>query len=225
MSWVRAFYGSSIGKKTIVAVTGAIMALFLLGHMLGNLQVFAGRGETSATTKLNEYAELLRFEMGILWAIRVGLLAALTLHVVTILKLRAENSAAREQRYAVRRYQKANAFSRSMFWGGLGIFAYVVYHILHLTAGVAHAGLFEHGQVYENVVRSFQNPLIAGVYVLATVCLYFHLFHGTVSLFQTLGVSHPRHLALVRTVGHFYAAVIVLGFASVPIGVLFGIVS
>jgi succinate dehydrogenase / fumarate reductase cytochrome b subunit len=225
MSWVSTFYGSSIGKKVVVAVTGAIMVLFLIGHMLGNLQVFAGRGPTSEATKLNEYAELLRFEIGILWAIRVVLITTVVVHVITVVRLRAENSAARSQNYALRRYQKANAFSRSMFWGGLALFTYIVYHILHLTAGVAHASLFEHGQVYENVIRSFQNPLIAGVYVLATVFLYFHLFHGTVSLFQTLGVSHPRHLELVRKLGHGLAAVIVLGFASVPIGVLVRVVS
>ena len=225
MSWVSTFYGSSIGKKVVVAVTGAIMVLFLVGHMLGNLQVFAGRGPTSETTKLNEYAELLRFEIGVLWAIRIVLISTVVLHVITVLRLRTENAAARGQNYAVRHYQKANAFSRSMFWGGLALATYIVYHILHLTAGVAHASLFEPGQVYENVVRSFQNPVIAGVYVLATVFLYFHLFHGTVSLFQTLGVSHPRHLELVRKLGHFVAAVIVAGFASVPIGVLLGVVN
>ncbi|MCA9759819.1 MAG: succinate dehydrogenase, partial [Candidatus Eisenbacteria bacterium] len=74
------------------------------------------------------------------------------------------------------------------------------------------------------VIRSFQQPLIAGVYVVATVCLYFHLFHGVVSLFQTLGVSHPRHLQAVEKFGHALAAIIVIGFASVPIGVLLGVV-
>ena len=224
MSWVSTFYGSSIGKKTIVAVTGAIMVLFLIGHMLGNLQVFAGPGTATEPAKLDEYAELLRFEIGILWAIRVALITTVVLHIITVVKLRAENSAARGQNYAVRHYQRANAFSRSMFWGGLALFAYIVYHILHLTAGVAHASLFEHGHVYANVIRSFQQPLIAGVYVVATVCLYFHLFHGVVSLFQTLGVSHPRHLQAVEKFGHALAAIIVIGFASVPIGVLLGVV-
>lgn len=225
MSWVRAFYGSSIGKKVVVAITGALMVLFLIGHMLGNLQVFAGRGTPPEVPKLDEYAEFLRFEMGILWAIRVGLLVTLVLHVLTVLRLRLENGRARGTRYAVRRYQKADAFSRSMFYGGLALFAYVVYHILHLTAGVAHPELFEPGHVYDNVIRSFQNPWIAGVYVLATVFLYFHLYHGTVSLFETLGVSHPRHIATIEKAGHGIAAVLVLGFASVPIGVLLGVVS
>ena len=225
MSWLGTFYGSSIGKKTIVAATGALMVLFLVGHMLGNLQVFAGRGPTPETTKLNEYAELLRFEMGILWAIRIGLLAIVVIHVITVIKLDLENRKARPDRYAVRRYEKANAFSRTMLWGGLAVLAYIVYHILHLTAGVAHPGLFEHGMVYDNVIRSFQDPLIAGVYVLAGIFLYFHLYHGTVSLFQTLGVSHPRHIATLEKVGHGLAAIIVLGFVSVPIGVLLGVVS
>ncbi len=225
MGWFSAFYGSSIGKKTVVAVTGLAMIGFLVGHMLGNLQVFAGRGPTPEETKLNEYAELLRMEMGLLWAMRLGLLTALVLHVVTVIKLRGENRRARPQNYAVQRYQSANAFSRFMMWGGIALLAYVVYHILHLTMGVAHPDLFEPHHVYDNVIHSFQKPLIAGVYVLATVALYFHLYHGVVSAFQTLGVSHPRHLQNVRVLGHALAVVIVVGFVSVPVGVLLRVVS
>lgn len=224
MSWITAFYGSSIGKKIVVAATGLIMIGYLIAHMLGNLQVFAGRGPTVEETKLNEYAELLRFEMGLLWAIRIFLLAALVLHVVTTVKLSAENRAARPERYAMRQYRSASVFSRTMLWGGIALFAYVIYHILHLTLGVAHPGLFTHGDVYSNVIRSFQQPVIVLVYLIATTALYFHLHHGAASVMDTLGVSHPRHRDALRRGARVVAAVICLGFAAVPLGVLLRVV-
>lgn len=224
MGWVGAFYATSIGKKIIVAVTGAILILFLVGHMVGNLLVFEGRGPTLETTKLNEYAELLRAEMALLWAVRLGLLTAFVLHVVTTIKLVAANKGSRTEGYAERSYQRADVYSRTMFWGGLALFLYVIYHVLHFTAGTVHAGYFEPHDVYGNVVRSFQNPVIVGVYVLATVALFLHLRHGILSLFQTLGVDHPRHLNALGTLGQIVSAVIVLGFLSVPVSVLLGIV-
>ncbi|MEZ4653099.1 MAG: succinate dehydrogenase cytochrome b subunit [Candidatus Eisenbacteria bacterium] len=224
MSWFGAFYASSIGKKILVATTGLLMLLFLVGHMLGNLQVFAGRGPTIETTKLNEYGELLRTEMGVLWAIRLGLLTILVLHVVTVVKLSAENRAARPTAYAQRTYRSASVFSRSMLWGGIALFLYVVYHLLHFTAGVVHPGLFVRGDVYGNVVRSFQQPGIAVVYVLATIALYMHLHHGAASLVQTLGVTHPRHRGTLQTAGRALSVVICLGFVSVPLGVLLRVV-
>jgi len=225
MGWLGAFYGSSIGKKTVVAVTGAAMIGFLVAHLLGNLLIFEGRGPTPEETKLNEYGQLLRAEMTILWSLRIGLLAAFILHVITIIRLGIENRRARPTGYAVRRYQKANAFSRSMLWAGITLFLYVVYHLLHLTVGVVHTDFLTSHDVYDSVVRSFQNPLIVAIYVLANLALYFHLYHGTVSAFQTLGVSHPRHLEVVRRAGHVLAAVLVLGFISIPLSVFFGIVS
>lgn len=224
MSWLGTFYATSIGKKIVVALTGLVMVAYLIAHMLGNLQVFAGRGPTVEATKLNEYARLLRVEMGLLWAIRLALLGALVLHVVTTIKLSAENRAARKERYAQRSYRSASLYSRTMVWGGIALFAYVVYHLLHLTLGRAHPGLFVHGDVYGNVIRSFQQPAIVAVYLFATVALYFHLHHGAASLVDTLGVSHPRHRSALRAVARASAVVICAGFAAVPLGVLFRVV-
>ncbi len=224
MSWLGTFYATSIGKKIVVALTGLVMVAYLIAHMLGNLQVFAGRGPTIEATKLNEYARLLRVEMGLLWAIRLALLGALVLHVVTTIKLSAENRAARRQRYAQRSYRSASLYSRTMVWGGIALFAYVIYHLLHLTLGSAHPGLFVHGDVYGNVIRSFQQPAIVAVYLFATVALYFHLHHGAASLVDTLGVSHPRHRIALRTVARVSAVVICAGFAAVPLGVFFRVV-
>lgn len=221
MSWIRSFYGSSIGKKFVVASTGAIMILFLLGHMLGNLQVFEGRGPTIETTRLNEYARLLRLEMPVLWTIRLVLLGALALHVVTTVQLTVQNRAARPDGYVVKKVVRSGLTSRTMIWGGLALFAYVVYHILHFTVGSVHAGMFEHGDVYGNVVRSFQVPVISIVYIVAQVFLYMHLRHGFQSLWRTLGVSHPRYVALAEGAGLVISLVIALGFISVPLAVLF----
>jgi succinate dehydrogenase / fumarate reductase cytochrome b subunit len=146
------------------------------------------------------------------------------IHVITVVRLSAENRAARPVRYARRRYRATSIFSRTMLWGGIALFAYAVYHILHLTTGQAHPGLFVHGDVYGNVIRSFQRPGITVVYLVATVALYFHLHHGAASLVRTLGVSHPRRRALLEWGGRFLGLLICVGFAAVPVGVLLRVV-
>jgi len=219
------FYGSAVGKKIVVALTGALLVLFLLGHSLGNLLVFEGRGETPETTKLNEYAELLRVEPAFLWGVRLVLLAAALLHVVTTVLLALQNRAARGTPYGVKKHQAAGIASRTMIYGGLLLAAFIVYHILHFTAGSVHRSLFEHGDVFSNVVRSFRNPFIAGAYLLAQVFLFLHLKHGIKSLAETLGVSHPRYVALFRRGGPALALLLAIAFSSVPLAVLLGLVA
>ena len=224
MNPLRRFYASSIGKKIVVAVTGGLLVLFLVGHMLGNLLAFEGRGGTPETTKLNEYAELLRVEPALLWALRLVLLTAAVLHILTTIKLTLDNRAAKGSRYAVTRRRSATLASRTMIYGGLLLAAFIVYHILHFTTGSVHRGLFEHGMVYDNVVRSFRNPLIVGAYLLAQAFLFLHLTHGIASLAETLGVRHPRYLALFRRGGPILALVFLVGFTSVPVAVLLGVI-
>lgn len=224
MNWFGRFYGTAIGKKIVVAVTGFVMVGFLVVHMLGNLLVHEGRGPTTELTKMNEYAELLRVEPMLLWALRLILLAAVVVHVVTTIRLTAQNRRARGQGYAVKRTQAATLASRTMAAGGILIAVFVVYHILHLTLGKVHSTLFVHGDVYDNVIRSFQNPFIMTGYLLAMVVVFFHLKHGVTSMCETLGVSHPRYLGLVKVLGPTLAAVLFLGFVSVPLAVFFGLV-
>ncbi len=221
---LTAFYRSTVGKKIVVAATGVAMASFLLAHMLGNLQVFAGRGATPETTKLNEYAELLRTEMALLWVARLGLITAVVLHAVTVAQLAVRNRAARPTPYKVFRTSQASLASRTMLWGGLAVLFYVVYHVLHFTVGSAHSDLFTPGDVYDNVVRSFQHPVIALVYIAAQIALFFHLSHGVQSAFRTLGVSHPGHISVVTKAGLAFAAIVTLGFVSVPVAVWAGLV-
>lgn len=218
------FYRSSIGKKIVVAVTGLLLVGFVFVHMLGNLQAFEGRGPTVESTKLNQYGELLRTEMSLLWAMRIGLLLAFFVHVSTTVRLVVENRAARPDRYAVQKRQQASLASLTMIFGGVLLAVYVVYHIGHFTVGAIHPEFFTRGDVYENVVRSFQRPGIVVFYVLATGALFFHLRHGFQSAARTLGASHPDHLVTLERASVALALLISFGFASVPLGVLFGLV-
>ena len=225
MGWLLSFYRSSIGKKITVAVTGAIMILFLLVHMLGNLQIFEGPGATPATTRINQYAELLRLEPVLLWAFRVVILSAAILHVVTILQLQFRNWAARGSvGYKMKKTLAADFASRTMFWGGLIIFTFIVLHILHFTTGTVFTQFKPSGEerdVYSYVVSSFRNPWLAGGYFFVMVVIFFHLQHGITSAFETLGSSHPRYWAMARVGGPILALLITAGFALVPLLVFF----
>jgi len=227
MTAIARFYGSSIGKKIIVAVTGALIILFLIVHMLGNLQVFEGRGPSVEQTRLNEYAELLRLEPALLWAFRLGLLGLIVLHVLTTLTLYFQNRAARGTSYAVKKNQASTLSSRTMVWGGVLIGAFVVYHILHLTVGTAHhdqVTQFGHHDVYSRVVYSFQHPIIALMYIAAMIVIFFHLKHAITSSAQTLGVNNPRYLSLFEKGGPVVAALLVIGFLAVPVSIWLGLV-
>lgn len=221
MGWFGRFYGTAIGKKLVVAVTGAIMVLFLVSHMLANL--FAWEGPE----KLNGYGELLRLEPALLWGARTVLLTAVILHIVTTVQLVVANRRARSRGYAVKKSQAATWASRTMAVGGLLLAGFILYHILHFTTGTVHHAIYEqfgHGNVYARVVESFRNPFITGAYVLAMFVLCFHLWHGVKSLGETLGVSHPRYVGWFRRGGPLLAAVLFLGFISVPLGVVFGLI-
>jgi succinate dehydrogenase / fumarate reductase cytochrome b subunit len=226
MNWLGRFYGTSIGKKYVVAVTGLLLVFFLVAHVLGNLLAFDGRGESGGNPKLNEYGEFLRFEIVLLWIFRIGLLVAAVLHAITTVKLTLENRAARGERYAVKKNQASTLASRTMIWGGLLLLAFIVYHLLHFTVGAVHPGQFaRYGahDVYSRVVESFQNPVISLVYLAGLVFLFVHLVHGIRSVPETLGLTHPRYLQWARQGGPVVALIIAGGFASVPLAVWFGI--
>lgn len=215
------FYRSTVGKKWIVAITGLMMIGFLLGHMVGNLQIFEGRGLTIETTKINQYAAFLKKEMALLWMARIGLLGAVFAHVIATISLVRLNKKARPHAYAVKKTY-STAASRMMFYGGIAIFLYIIYHILHFTTGTVHPGMHDHVDVYGNMVTSFQVWWISGIYIVAQLALFMHLYHGAVSLFQTMGVSNPRHMALVKKGGIGLAVLICGGFISIPLAVLAG---
>lgn len=212
---VLSFYSTTVGKKLVMAVTGLILAVFVLGHMAGNLQIYQG------PEKLNHYAQLLRVSMPLLWTVRLILLISVVLHIVAAVQVTLQNWRSRPQKYKVSAYQEADIASRTMIWGGLVVAAFVVYHLLHLTLGTAH-GSFKPGDVYHNVVSGFQVPLVSLFYILANLFLALHLYHGMWSWFQTLGFSHPKYNRARRVFATVYALVIAVGNISIPVSVLAG---
>ena len=217
--------GSSIGRKLIVAVTGVLLVGFLLAHLAGNLQVFAGQD------RLNAYAEGLRHLGPLLWVARIGLLAIALLHVVLTLQLSAENRAARGSPYAAAGSVQTRASTRSMLLTGLMLLLFVLYHLAHFTWRLVHP---EYSQrldgagrpdVYSMLVGSFSQPLIAVPYVAAMVLLGLHLSHGVSSFFQTLGWRHPRREKLLARLGPAVGTLIAAGYIAIPLAVQAGVVS
>lgn len=212
------FYGSTIGKKIVMAVTGAFLVLFLVGHVAGNLQILAG------AEKINHYAELLHSSMGLLWGFRLALIASVALHVRAALQLYALKAAARPVQYAKKTHRVATLASRMMIWSGYVLGAFLVFHILHFTTGNAHPD-FKVGDVFHNVTVAFKNPAIAGIYVVCMGLVGMHLSHGLFSFTQSLGLSHPTYSAHAKTLGKVVAFVVAAAFALVPIAVLAGLVA
>jgi len=223
------FYGSSIGGKIVVAVTGAGLFLFVLVHMLGNLQIYLGRGA------LNAYAEKLQHLPLLLWTARTGLLLFAIVHVTTAIRLTLRNRAARPVAYAFASTVQATVSSRTMIWTGLTIAAFVVYHLLHFTLGVVEPAAFRltetladgslRPDVYSRVVAGFRNPVIAASYIVAMGLLAMHLRHGVPSLLQSLGLNHPRVEPVVRLAGPIFAGVVAIGNVSIPLSILLGLVA
>jgi succinate dehydrogenase / fumarate reductase cytochrome b subunit len=218
--WLGVFLTSSVGQKAVMAVTGVILVLYVIVHLLGNLQVFQGEEH------LNAYAQLLRLEPPLLWTARVILFAAAALHVIFGVRLWLQNRSARPVPYACRSTVKASIASRTMIYTGLVVLGFVVYHVLHLTLGtVGPSGYeFEHGNVYRNLVRGFQDPLISGLYIVGQIFLYVHLSHGIQSMFKTLGASHPKYERGVERLGGILALLLAVGNIALPLVVLFGVV-
>lgn len=223
------FYRTTIGKKFIAAVTGLILVGFVFGHMLGNLKAFLGTDEAGVHA-LDHYAEFLR-EMGepllpysmLLWIVRAGLLVAVVLHIVTVIQLTILNRASRAQKYAAYRPNSSTIASRGMFWGGLILMVFIVFHILHLTTGTLHFDGYVEGKVYANVVRSFQHWYMVTFYVVAMGALGAHLYHGVWSLCQTLGFDNPERNQFLRKSAVAIALIVAVGFISVPCAVFLGV--
>jgi succinate dehydrogenase / fumarate reductase cytochrome b subunit len=213
------FLTSTVGRKLVMAVTGIVLVGFVCGHMIGNLQVYLG------AEAMNHYAEFLRALLhgaGI-WIVRAVLLASVGLHLWAGITLALEARAARPVAYKAWTATDSTLSSRTMVWTGLMVVAFLVYHLLHLTLGSAHPD-FVPGDAYHNFVAGFQVPAVAAVYMVANVLLGLHLFHGTWSLFRTLGVSHPRYVLLARRFASIVAVVVTVGNLSFPVAVLTGLV-
>lgn len=224
MSWILDLYRSPMTKKVVMAVSGIMLFGFVLAHMVGNLKLYQGQD------KIDAYAIGLR-ELGApvlgpseaLWILRLGLILAVVLHIVSAYQLTLINRRARSSAYSKTRFQESTYASRTMRWGGAIILLFIVYHLLHFTTGDVHPD-FEHGAVYNNVVIGFQNPIASGFYVLANIALGFHLFHGLWSMFQTLGWNGPRFNPLRKGFAVAFALIIAGANISFPLAVLGGVV-
>lgn len=218
------FYGTAIGKKAVMAITGLIFWGFVLTHMLGNLKMFAG------ADGINHYAHWLRElaapavpHSGVLWVLRLVLLAALALHVHSALTLTAMNRSARKVGYRNRETIQAGFSSRTMRLSGILLLLFIIYHILHMTTGTLHTD-FVPGDVFHNVLAAFSKIWVVAIYVLAAVLVGMHLHHGLWSLFQSLGWNHPKYNPLRRAFAVAFSLLIGIGFAIPPLMVLFGVV-
>ena len=217
MSAVSEFFGSSMGKKVVMAVTGIILFGFVVAHMVGNLQVYLGR------EVMNQYAVFLR-EVGHgagLWVARLGLLAAAGLHIWAATSLTLINRSARPVGYREKQSLEATYAARTMRWSGVILLLFVAYHLAHFTFGNAHPD-FRHGDVYHNFIVGFRQPLASAFYVAAMLCLGLHMYHGVWSMLQTLGLSHPRYNHIRHAFATFISAVVVVGNVSFPVAVLTG---
>jgi succinate dehydrogenase / fumarate reductase cytochrome b subunit len=216
-------YQSSVGKKILMAVSGLLLVGFVLGHMAGNLKVFFGQEAFDHYAHgLRAFGEPFLAHGQFLWIARIGLLAAVGIHMLSAFLTWRQSVAARGGRYKKSHSLSFSYASRTMRWGGVLIAGFVIYHLLHLTSGTVHVGFTD--SPYENVHLAFSNPVLAGFYVVIMVLLGFHLYHGIWSATQTLDWDNPRIKHLWRPIAATATIVVVLGFVSVPIGVLAGIV-
>jgi succinate dehydrogenase / fumarate reductase cytochrome b subunit len=218
MGALARFWRSTIGKKVVMAVTGTILVLFVIGHMAGNLQMFLG------PDVMNRYAAFLKSSMELLWVARIGLLAAAVLHIVSAYQVTMINRAARPVAYALREPQVSTLASRTMRLGGVIIALFIIYHLGHFTTGAFHPA-FSHTQVYGNVIIGFSSPWVVLFYVVAMAFLGLHLFHGAWSAVRTLGAAKPSPAPLHRRVALAIAIVVWAGFTVIPVAVLLGLLN
>lgn len=215
-------WASSVGKKALMAVTGILLSLFVLGHLLGNLQIYMGRDSTGAYL-INKYAEFLQKSAGLLWATRIVLLVSVLVHAVAGIQLYLAKQSARPIPYHQKTNVNSTTASRTMIWSGVLILFFVVYHLLHFTSGTVHPD-FVKGDVFHNVSVGFRQGGAVVAYLVAMVALGFHLRHGLYSLFQSLGAGNPAISKNVFNWAAVVATLIALANISFPLAVLAGLV-
>jgi succinate dehydrogenase / fumarate reductase cytochrome b subunit len=237
------FFRSTIGRKILMAVTGLILIAFVIGHLVGNLQVFSG------PDALNGYSHFLQSLGPTLWAARIGLLIAVVIHIWEATVLTLQNHAARETGYGIKHTIRATLASRMMRWSGYVVLAFIVYHLAHFTLGVG--GSFTQGESFKShlpeytmqseyhiagfpvvsagtpvadvhtmVIRGFSNAFVSLFYIIAVGLLSIHLLHGTDSMFQTLGLRSSRWSGVLRKVCVVFALAYFLGNLAIPGAVL-----
>lgn len=213
---------STIGSKFAVAITGLGLSLFVLFHMLGNLQVFLGREH------YNGYAHFLKSNPEILWPGRLGLLIFFVAHIILAVRLKQKNWSARSHGYAyARNYRAASPSSRTMIYSGLVLLLFTLYHLAHFTIYLTNPGygqledpLSHHHDVYSMVIWGFRDPVVTGLYVLAMIFLGLHLWHGVGSTFQSLGLNSFKWRCCTEYLGYAWTLLVVVGNIAIPVLIL-----
>lgn len=234
MKIITNVFQSSLGKKYVMAVTGCGLFLFVLGHLVGNLQIFLG------PEAINRYGFLLQSNPEIIWPARLGMLAMIALHIWSASALTIENRAARPVAYGQYNPVGSSYASRTMLMSGLIIFTFIIYHLLHYTVQMKAINLTgqdfrgfmealpgqvpnERHDIYKMVLTGFSNVWVSGFYVLGMALLCLHLSHGVSSLFQSLGLKNQAYRAALDNLARGVAVLIFLGYTSIPAAVLLGI--
>lgn len=211
-----------------MAISGFVLFLFVVGHMLGNLQIFLG------PEFINEYGHFLQSKPELVWAARIGLLLMVALHIWAAIKLSAENRAARPERYGNFKVAGASYASRTMLVSGLVIFTFVIYHLLHFTVqteGINFANTDfktledakQRHDIYNMMVIGFSNPIVSIFYIVSMALLSLHLSHGVSSMFQSLGLKNRKYGKAIDRLALVAAVVLIIGYSAIPIAVMTGI--
>ena len=227
MNIITRIFQSSLGKKYIMAITGFFMFLFVVGHLVGNLQIFGG------PEMINRYGHFLQSNLELVWPVRIVLLVFLGLHVWSSIELSLENRAARPESYAVYRPVGSTFASRTMLAGGSIVFVFIVYHLLHYTAQVRYINLTgqnfidfqdpeKRHDIFKMMVVGFSNVWVSAFYILGIALLCLHLSHGTSSMFQSLGWKNEAYRPFLDKLARVVALLIFIGYVSIPISVLLG---
>ena len=225
MNKLTQFYGTAVGKKFVVAVTGIMMAGFLVMHMIGNLKTFAGQ------EKLDHYAAYLR-DIGqdmfghetVLWIARIGLVVAVLAHIITIVLLTKQNRKARPVKYVVKKTFASTFPARMMAVSGLLLLIFIVVHLAQFTFGCWLSTPFTEGLVYSNISQAFEAGWLPWFYVFMMFIVCMHLYHGLWSFFQTFGIDNPDRNKPLRGLAVVVSLVLFLGFSAVPIAFATGLI-
>jgi succinate dehydrogenase / fumarate reductase cytochrome b subunit len=200
-----------------MAATGVVLAGFVVGHLLGNLQIFLG------PDRFNGYARTLKALPELLWAVRIALLVSVILHIWSSIQLAVVKSEARPIGYVRTKSTASTYASRTMYMSGPILAAFIIYHLMQFTIGVGGTP-FTEIDPYGNVINGFRVPAVSLFYIIAMALLCLHLRHGLSSIVQSLGLHHPRYSDNLKSWAAIVAVLIFLGFISIPVAVLTGVI-
>jgi succinate dehydrogenase / fumarate reductase cytochrome b subunit len=227
MNILTNLFESSLGKKFIMAVSGFVLLLFVVGHLAGNLQIFLG------PEAINRYGHFLQSNPELIWPARLGLLLMVGLHLWSAAKLSLENKAARPIPYGAYQPVASSYASRTMLVSGTIIFIFIIYHLLHFTVQVRYVNLTgqnfvdfmdpeKRHDIFKMMVVGFRNPFVSGFYILGMALLCLHLSHGIGSMFQSLGWKNEGYRRVLDKLALVVALVIFVGYVSIPLSILLG---